>query len=404
MAEQKKQFVGIGFGPIQSGLFLLEASRSGNFDRLTVADIDAAMVQAVRDNQGRYTVNVASATGISQQVIEGVRMLNPQIPEERAELIQALAVADEIATALPSIKFFSHGGEAAPAACLAAGLRQRSAAAPPAIIYTAENHNHAAEILQAAITEQLSGKSFPDNVQILNTVIGKMSGVITEAAEQRRLGIAQLTPGSDRAVLVEEFNRILISRIALPGFTRGITVFGEKADLLPFEEAKLYGHNAVHALLGYLAHGCGCRNMAEAAGNPELMAKAHEAFLLESGRGLRFRHGGIDPLFTEAGFRAYAEDLLARMTNPYLCDPVARVIRDPQRKLAWDDRLIGAMRLALQAGVIPVRFAEGVRAAKHCLKQNKLQEIWTDEVWNSVEAAPIRALISDDVLSKSTKD
>jgi mannitol-1-phosphate 5-dehydrogenase len=393
MAERKKQFVGIGFGPIQSGLFLLEASRSGNFDRLTVADIDATVVQAVRDNQGRYTVNVASATGISQQVIEGVRMLNPLVPEERAELIEAMAAADEIATALPSVKFFSHGGEAAPAACLAASLRQRAAAAPPAIIYTAENHNQAAEILHAAIAEPLAGKPFPANVQILNTVIGKMSGVITDAAEQRRLGIAPLTPGSDRAVLVEEFNRILISRITLPGFTRGITVFEEKADLLPFEEAKLYGHNAVHALLGYLAHGCGYRNMAEAAGNPELMAKAHDAFLQESGRGLRFRHNGLDPLFTEAGFQAYAEDLLVRMTNPYLCDPVARVIRDPQRKLAWDDRLIGAMRLALQAGVIPIRLAEGARAAAQSLDRDSLRALWPAEIRQSAEADRILSLI-----------
>jgi len=49
--------------------------------------------------------------------------------------------------------------------------------------------------------------------------------------------------------LVEAFNRILISKtsfgdtLATRGFHRGIEVFEEKPDLLPFEEAKLYGHN-----------------------------------------------------------------------------------------------------------------------------------------------------------------
>ena len=80
-----------------------------------------------------------------------------------------------------------------------------------------------------------------------------MSGVVSSAAEMRRLGLEPLVPGFEKCVLVEEFNRILISRITLPGFERRIQVFEEKDDLLPFEEAKLYGHNAVHALLGYLA-------------------------------------------------------------------------------------------------------------------------------------------------------
>ena len=47
-----KTFVGIGFGPIQSGLFVSEAYRSGNFDRLTVAEVDESTVRAVRDSGG----------------------------------------------------------------------------------------------------------------------------------------------------------------------------------------------------------------------------------------------------------------------------------------------------------------------------------------------------------------
>jgi mannitol-1-phosphate/altronate dehydrogenase len=46
-----------------------------------------------------------------------------------------------------------------------------------------------------------------------------------------------------------------------------------------------------------------------------------------------------------------------------LRDPVERVIRDPRRKLGWNDRLIGTMRLALDAGVVPHRFARAAAAA-----------------------------------------
>jgi mannitol-1-phosphate 5-dehydrogenase len=37
--------------------------------------------------------------------------------------------------------------------------------------------------------------------------------------------------------------------------------------------------------------------------------------------------------------------------------------RDPQRKLGWDDRLIGTMRVALSQGIEPWRYAVGAAAA-----------------------------------------
>ena len=52
--------------------------------------------------------------------------------------------------------------------------------------------------------------------------------------------------------MVEEFNEILVSRCDISDFRPGIEIFIEKEDLLPFKEAKLYGHKAIHALMGYL--------------------------------------------------------------------------------------------------------------------------------------------------------
>ena len=93
-----------------------------------------------------------------------------------------------------------------------------------------------------------------------------------------------------------------------------------------------------------------------------------------------------DELFTEEGFRGYAEDVLARMVNPFLRDPVERVTRDPARKLGWNDRLIGSMLLAGEAGVVPTHLARGASIALDLLCQEKgradssalLDEIWKD--------------------------
>jgi mannitol-1-phosphate 5-dehydrogenase len=164
--------------------------------------------------------------------------------------------------------------------------------------------------------------------------------------------------------LVERFNRILISNIQFEhGFERGIEVFEEKPNLLPFEEAKLYGHNATHALAAYLGAALDVSCVAKLRANPKVMSFLRDAFVEESGQALIRKYGDLDPLFTAAGYQQYADDLLERMTNPYLGDTIERVTRDPQRKLGWDDRLLGTMRLALQQGVTPRRYAWGVVAA-----------------------------------------
>ena len=143
-----------------------------------------------------------------------------------------------------------------------------------------------------------------------------------------------------------------------------MSTFTEKPDLAPVAAAKNLGHNANHALLGYLAHEQGLRYMHEAGEREDLMPFVREAFLKESGVGLRHKYAGVDDeLFTEEGFETYAEDLLTRMVNPFLRDPVERVTRDPGRKLGWNDRLIGSMFLAAEAGVVPSRLARGASIA-----------------------------------------
>ena len=55
-----------------------------------------------------------------------------------------------------------------------------------------------------------------------------------------------------------------------------------------------------------------------------------------------------------AGGAAMLRAIADRFENAAVRDPVARVGRDPLRKLAGDDRLVGAARLAAAAGVAPV--------------------------------------------------
>ncbi len=234
----------------------------------------------------------------------------------------------------------------------------------------------------------------------MNTVIGKMSGVVSGADAMAARGLAPMTPASAHAILVEAFNRILIS--PLGGFSRGLSVFEEKADLRPFEEAKFHGHNAVHVLGAYVGALEGAAEMSSLSAAPGAMSFLRAALIEESGAALIAKYAGVDALFTEAGFAAYADDLLARMTNPYLGDGVARVARDPARKLGWDDRLVGAMRLALAQGIAPKRIAYGAAAALLCLDASigeenagaALLELWGAGGRDAGEEAEVIRLIA----------
>ena len=62
------------------------------------------------------------------------------------------------------------------------------------------------------------------------------------------------------------------------------------------------------------------------------------------------------------------------MTNSYLLDTVERVGRDPARKLGWNDRLVGTMRLALEQGIKPRRYAFGTAAALAVLDRSILEQ------------------------------
>jgi mannitol-1-phosphate 5-dehydrogenase len=395
----RRSYLGFGFGPIQAGLFLYEAQRSGSFQELAVAEVIPKIVDILRAAGGEFWLNIAHADRVESVDVGPVEVLDPAVDADRERLIELAATSSDIATAVPSVAYYRTDRPGSIHRILAQGLAQR-AAGSTTFLYAAENHNHAAEVLRDAVLEEcaLADLDAPPQhgmlrgCHFLNTVIGKMSCVVSDPEEIARRGLKTVTAQSTSAFLVEAFRRILVTRPRLePGSAAapGFTAFEAKDDLLPFEEAKLYGHNAVHALAAYLAAHRGLKRIDELSLVRGAARFLHAALVEEAGAGLSHRHRGVDPLFSQAGFEAYAADLIPRMLNPHLGDPVARVARDPERKLGWDDRLTCTMRLALEAGVAPRRFALGVAAALRFLdpqslddprrRLRRLEAIWSRE-------------------------
>ena len=351
----KKTFLGFGLGAIQSGLMLMEAVKSGNFDRFVILEVNEKLVAEIRSNDNSIVLNTATNSGVIKFNIANIEIYNPADLNDLAKINEAISVADEMATAIPSVDFYDIGENS-----IAKLLAQYINSDKHQILYASENNNYAAEILLKKIQKYTNADKLK-NFQILNTVIGKMSGVIRDEATIKELELERITSKSSSAILVEEFNHIIISKINLPGFSKGIEVFLEKEELLPFEEAKLFGHNAVHSMLGFLAYQRKYNYMSEIKNDKELWNYGERVFQKESGKFLLKKYKELDEeLFTEKGFAFYGSDLLERMTNPYLKDEVQRICRDPLRKLGYDDRLVGTMREALKQEVIATTLAKGV--------------------------------------------
>jgi mannitol-1-phosphate/altronate dehydrogenase len=363
----KKAFLGFGLGAVQSGLMLFEAYKSNNFRRFVILEVNADLVKDIRSNGCVITINTATKNGIIKSTISGFEIYNPTDESDQASIASAIHEADEMATAIPSTDFYDLGAHS-----LAKLLAENINPEKPQIIYASENNNYAAEIL----LDKINSYADPGRLgqfQTINTVIGKMGGVIQDEITVKELGLDRITPESKTAVLVEEFNHIIISKVHLQNYRRGIEVFQEKDDLLPFEEAKLFGHNAIHSMLGFFAALRGYTFMSEIRNDPKLFQYGVRAFMDESGAFLLDKYKDFgDPLFTPEGFTYYATDLLERMTNPYLRDEVQRICRDPLRKLDYDDRFFGTIRGALEHNVRPTILAKAVLGAICYMIKNKV--------------------------------
>jgi mannitol-1-phosphate 5-dehydrogenase len=354
--KSEKLFVGIGSGAIQLGLWGYYAFLEGA--EIVLSEVDAPKVASIRANHQRYSVNIAHFDKIVPVTVGPVHIYNPMVPSDRSKLLGALARANDVVTAVPSTALYAQGGIAQ---LLREGLRDHKT---PVMIYASENQVGAARMLEQMVYE---GEKKPDHVQFSETVIERMGGAHTDEAFIQKLRLEYVTPSLKQALLVEEFDKIVGERNEIParyGFSTLFDRFVPTRDIHLYEELKLLGHNAVHFMLGCLGKLKGYTYMSDYNGDADYQAIGYHALLDETGGWFkpRYRRSG-EPVATEAGFEQWADQLTRRIANPFLYDAVERVIRDPGRKLGWNDRMTWTMREALAAGIEPRRYALGVAAA-----------------------------------------
>ena len=329
-----KQAIMIGAGNIGRGFIGAILSRSGY--HVTFADVNMTLIDAI-NAEGRYTVHIQDRNPAAFTItnIDGISSAGP-------ELAEALKTAELVTTAvglriLPIV-----------AKPIAAGIAARKAAgtAAPLNIVACENAVRATSQLKNAVYALLDDetKAFADaNVGFADCAVDRI--------------VPKMDFADPLDVAVEEFSEWDVERSGWKGELPEIDGMSVVDDLSAYIERKLFTLNSGHAICAYLGCLRGHHTILDSVSDPVIGPIVYRA-MQQSGAGL-VKKFSMD----EQKHQAYIDRIFARFHNPYLQDEVARVGREPIRKLAASDRLISPLLTAYNFGLPVDQLIFGAAAA-----------------------------------------
>ena len=329
-----------GAGNVGRGFLGQLFSESGY--EVVFVDIAEPLIEALRSRRA-YTIRL-----VDNQHTQEVRVgpVTGLLSREREAVAQALAEATLGATAVGA-RALPH---IAPLVAEGIALRARQGVSAPLNLIVCENLKGAASIFRGMVAEHLDGAArdyLAAHVGFVDTVIGRMVPELTP----------ELRAQDPSLIIVEPYKELPVDRLGFVGEVPAIVGMQAVDNIAVYTARKLYLHNMAHAILGYLGYRRGHRFGYDALEDAEIRPIL-DAALEEALRGIVAVYRA-----DEGWLRAHVADLLVRCANRALADPVLRLARDPLRKLAPDDRLVGAARAAEATGRTPLNLAWGIAGA-----------------------------------------
>lgn len=328
--------VQFGAGNIGRG-FLGQLFRESGFD-VAFVDVSDAVVEALNARRG-YTIHIVGRD--TQDVrIDRIRAIHGNDVDSVREALATCAIA---ATAVGAGAL----GHIAPN--LAVGLIERDKrGAAPLNVLVCENLHDASDRLRDLVAERIP----PDRREGILANTGFVQAVVS-----RMVPIQEPAPDDPLAIRVEAYRRLPVDGQAVRGALPPIAGIEPVRNFQAHVERKLYAHNCAHAALGYLGYAKGIEFAWQALQEPGIR-EVTQATLAETGEALIRRHK-----FDRSEHARHVADLLDRFGNRDLGDTCFRLARDPIRKLAPDDRLVGAARLCEAEGITPIALVDVIAAA-----------------------------------------
>ena len=303
-------------------------------------DINETVINELNARKG-YTIEIIG--GQKKKIeVRNVRAVNGK---DLVAVAAELQSADIAATAV-GVNFLKNISPA-----LAAGIRARSEGGvkAPLDIIIGENMINAGAFVKQNILAILEPKYHTfaeDYIGFVETVLGRMIPVMPE----------ELRKSDPLYIMVEEFCTLPVARHGFKGPVPVIKNMIPSENFLSFEERKLYIHNLGHAVCAYLGFLKKHEFIWQAVLDKEIAPKVKGA-MQETGTAIIKKHK-----LPAKEVNDYIEDLLNRFANKSLEDTVARVGKDPVRKLGPLDRFVGSAVLVEEYGIKPENIALGMAA------------------------------------------
>lgn len=295
----------------------------------TFVDANRELVDLL-NRRGEYAIEVVEPFSVIR--VEGFRA----VEAGTRQAAQAIAEADIASTAV--------GANVLPkiVPMLLEGLAKRE---QPLDLLLAENLHDAARRMRDSV-DSACGFSL-GRLGLVETSIGRMVPLMTEEERSE----------DPLRIRVEAFCELPVDADAFLNPIPPIKGLQPKSNFPAYVDRKLYLHNAGHAAAAYLGYLAGHRSIWQAMEDP-ITAEAVRLVMDECCQGLHRRHG-----LDLGELSKHAEDLRRRFSSRALGDTVRRVAADPIRKLGFEDRLIGSLRMCLEQDVEPTAVAKACGAA-----------------------------------------
>ena len=342
-----KTAVQIGAGNIGRGFIGMLLSQAGY--KVTFADVQEDVVNALSERHS-YPVEVV---GESRQIIEvspvdGVNSNGPG-------MTKALIDADIVTTAVgPNILKFI-----APA--IARGIEQAvlNGRTKPLNIIACENAVRATSQLKKYVLDQLQ-ISLPQWVGFVDAAVDRIVPPMEKSDDVL-------------AVRVEEFCEWLVEKSAFVGGIPDIAGMTPVDNLEAGVERKLFTLNTGHAICAWVGQYLGFNTIGEAIADEKVKKVVTQA-MEQSGAALIAKHH-----FDPQAHSAYIEKILKRFANPFIVDDVARVGRQPIRKLSYGERIASPVATAKVYDLPVDKLLLGAAAAMHfhCDEDPQVAELKT---------------------------
>ena len=341
-----KKAIQFGAGNIGRGFIGALLSKSGY--HVVFADVNEEIISKINEDKC-YTIHIMDVECKDEKVenISGVISTSDEILEEiRTSDIITTAVGPVV---LPRI-----------ASTIANGIKLRKITGVTSYlnIIACENAIKASSQLEEEVKKYLN----EEEIAYLNEYVGfpncSVDRIVPPVKSENILD-----------VVVENFYEWNVEEKAFKGEIPKINGMNLADNLMAYIERKLFTLNTGHAITAYFGYLKGYNTVDESI-KDEVIHDLVKKAMIESGQGLIAKYN-----FDKEEHFKYIDKIIERFKNPYLKDDVARVGREPLRKLNENDRLIKPLMTAKSFNLDIDNLLLGVGAALNYNNEEDSQSV-----------------------------